>query len=104
MTAAPPEVCACPAATHTKSHHEGSAAPMPFTVIPVSKEQDMKVIVDVDRCELHGECVMAAPEVFDIGDDDTVVRVLDPEPEEKHRAAVQDAALMCPLAAIRIEG
>jgi ferredoxin len=63
----------------------------------------MKVIVDFDHCELHGECLMAAPQVFDIGDDDTVVRVLKPEPDEKDRAAVQEAALMCPLAAIRIE-
>jgi ferredoxin len=63
----------------------------------------MKVIVDFDHCELHGECVMAAPQVFDIGDDDTVVRVIKPEPDEKHRAAVREAALMCPLAAIRIE-
>jgi ferredoxin len=64
----------------------------------------MKVIVDTDHCELHGECLMAAPEVFDIGDDDTVVRVLNAEPDESQRAAVQDAALMCPVAAIRIEG
>jgi ferredoxin len=64
----------------------------------------MKVIVDTDHCELHGECLIAAPEVFDIGDDDTVVRVLNPAPDEDQRTAVQDAALMCPVAAIRIEG
>jgi ferredoxin len=63
----------------------------------------MKVTVDFDRCELHGECVMAAPEVFDIGDDSDVVTVLDPEPGEHLRINLRDAALMCPVAAIHIE-
>jgi len=26
----------------------------------------MRVEVDLDRCEAHGECVMAAPAVFDL--------------------------------------
>jgi ferredoxin len=64
----------------------------------------MKVILDSDRCELHGECTMAAPEVFDIGDDAEVVTVINPEPEEHLRNSVEEAALVCPVAAIRIEG
>jgi ferredoxin len=64
----------------------------------------MKVLVDATKCELHGECVMAAPDVFDIGEDDVeAVTVLNPEPDEKLRNAVEEAALMCPVAAIRIE-
>jgi len=63
----------------------------------------MKVIVDAQRCELHGECMVAAPEVFDIEDDAEVVTVINPEPDESLRAAVEEAVLMCPLAAIRIE-
>lgn len=62
----------------------------------------MKVILDSARCELHGECVMAAPDVFDIDEDD-VVTILNPEPGEELRNAVEEAALMCPVAAIRIE-
>jgi ferredoxin len=42
--------------------------------------------------------------VFDIGDDSDVVTVLDPEPGEHLRNNLRDAALMCPVAAIRIEG
>lgn len=64
----------------------------------------MRVVVDATRCELHGECMVAAPGVFDIVDDEEVVVVLDPEPAEQHRRAVEEAAIMCPLAAIRIEG
>ena len=63
----------------------------------------MKVIVDSDRCELHGECMMAAPEVFTIEDDKGSVTVLNPQPHENLRAAVEEAAMMCPVAAIRIE-
>ncbi len=63
----------------------------------------MKVIVDTGRCELHGECVMAAPDVFAIEDDDEWVTVLDAHPGEHLRSAVEEAAMMCPVAAIRIE-
>jgi ferredoxin len=64
----------------------------------------MKVFVDATKCELHGECVMAAPDVFEIDEDDVdAVTVLNPEPGENLRNAVEEAALMCPVAAIRIE-
>jgi ferredoxin len=64
----------------------------------------MKVIVDSGRCELHGECVMAAPDVFEIGDDKESVTVLNDQPGEHQRSAVEEAAMMCPVTAIRIEG
>jgi ferredoxin len=63
----------------------------------------MKVILDAKKCELHGECVMAAPEVFDIEDDKDAVTVLDPEPGEDQRSAVEHAVMMCPTSAIRLE-
>ena len=64
----------------------------------------MKITVDTTLCEVHGDCVVAAPDIFDIGEDDDVVQVLDPEPGEGLRAVVTQAAKMCPVAAIRIEG
>ena len=36
----------------------------------------MKVIVDLSRCDLHGLCVEAAPEVFEIGDDGARVQIV----------------------------
>ena len=63
----------------------------------------MKVIVDTGRCELHGECVMAAPDVFAIEDDQDSVTVLNDQPDERLRSAVEEAAMMCPVSAIRIE-
>lgn len=63
----------------------------------------MKVTVDASKCELHGECVVAAPEVFAIEDDAKISTVLDPNPPERLRSAVGEAAMMCPMGAIRIE-
>jgi ferredoxin len=63
----------------------------------------MKVIVDTGRCELHGECVMAAPDVFAIEDDKDSVTLLNDQPDERLRSAVEEAAMMCPVTAIRIE-
>ncbi|OYN76188.1 hypothetical protein CG716_22840 [Mycolicibacterium sphagni] len=53
----------------------------------------MRVFVHTDRCELHGECMVAAPEVFDIGDDDEVVTVLNADPGEHLRTAVEEAVM-----------
>lgn len=64
----------------------------------------MKISVDTNLCEVHGDCVVAAPDVFDIGEDDEVVQLLIAEPGEEHRASVVQAAKMCPVSAIRIEG
>jgi ferredoxin len=63
----------------------------------------MRVIVDSKRCELHGECEMAAPDVFAIEDDKDSVTVLNAQPGERLRSAVEEAAMMCPVTAIRIE-
>jgi ferredoxin len=64
----------------------------------------MKVVVDELRCDAHGQCVNACPQVFALDDDDDLVRVLVVEPEESLRASVERAALLCPKAAITIEG
>ena len=33
----------------------------------------MKVHVDMNLCQSHGECVAVAPDVFELGDDDVLV-------------------------------
>ena len=63
----------------------------------------MKVIRDASRCELHGECVMAAPEVFEIEDDKDVVTVINPQPGEELRSAVERAVINCPTSALTVE-
>jgi ferredoxin len=64
----------------------------------------MRVTVDFDACAAHGDCVAAAPEIFDLGDDDDVVRILMPEPPEELRASARAAADACPMLAIEIDG
>jgi ferredoxin len=63
----------------------------------------MKAIVDELRCDAHGLCVDACPEVFALDDTDDVVRLLVEAPDESLRASLERAALVCPKAAIRIE-
>lgn len=63
----------------------------------------MKVKLDTDVCDAHGDCVVAAPEIFDLDDDDDVAKVLMPEPGEDMRDAALEAADSCPVQAITIE-
>jgi ferredoxin len=64
----------------------------------------MKVTVDIYRCDAHGVCVDACPEVFALDDDDDTVRVLIDEPDESLRERVDRAVYICPKAAIAVEG
>ena len=64
----------------------------------------MKVVVDELRCDAHGVCVRECPEVFDLYDDDDMVRLLNDEPDESLRPKLVRATRGCPKAAIRIEG
>jgi len=63
----------------------------------------VKVVVDELRCDAHGVCVDACPEVFALSDDDDKVRVLVAEPDESLREQVHKASIACPKAAITIE-
>jgi ferredoxin len=63
----------------------------------------VRVVVDELRCDAHGVCVDACPEVFALSDDDDKVRVLVEEPDESLREKLYRAAVVCPKAAITIE-
>jgi ferredoxin len=62
----------------------------------------MKVVVDMNKCQDHGQCVFSAPDVFHFDEEGHLGYVR--EPDEALRAEVEDAADVCPLQAIRIEG
>jgi ferredoxin len=62
----------------------------------------MRVVVDWDLCESNALCMGAAPEVFEVRDDD-LLYVLDETPDEALRAKVVQAARLCPKQAISIE-
>jgi ferredoxin len=61
----------------------------------------MRVIVDYDVCESNALCMAAAPEVFEVRDDDNLY-VLDETPGEELRAKVEEAVRRCPKQAITI--
>ena len=61
----------------------------------------MKVVVDFDRCEGHARCMAAAPEVFEVRDDDRSY-VLIEQPDEELRPKVERAVRLCPRQAIEI--
>ena len=63
----------------------------------------MRVIVDFDLCESNALCMKAAPEVFEVRDDDFLYVLMD-EPPEELREKVKAAERACPKTAIRIEG
>lgn len=67
-----------------------------------NKVAPMRVELDVPKCVASGQCVMAAPDVFDQRDDDGVAVLLQEHPGEELLDEVQEAVAICPAAAIRL--
>ncbi|MBP2336185.1 ferredoxin [Saccharothrix coeruleofusca] len=63
---------------------------------------DVRIHVDMDVCESHGQCVFAAPEVFSFDDDDRLR--YEAEPAAGLREDVVRAAGACPVRAIALVG
>ena len=61
------------------------------------------VHTDPDRCCGAGQCVLAAPGVFDQREDDGTVLLLDATPPAALAREVADAVAACPGGAIRLE-
>jgi ferredoxin len=62
----------------------------------------MKVIADLEVCIGAGVCVLTAPDVFDQGADDGLVRVLVAEVPAAEERLVREAVDLCPSAALSI--
>jgi ferredoxin len=62
----------------------------------------MKIVVDYNRCEGNARCVKEAPAVFQTDENDQLV-LLQEEPPEAQRAAVEAAVARCPRQALMIE-
>lgn len=61
----------------------------------------MKVHVDMSICLLHGQCVIAAPQVFSFTDDGSLAWAA--EVDDAQRGDVEAAADACPEQAIVID-
>ena len=62
----------------------------------------MKVVVDFDVCASTGACMQVCPEVFEVRSDGFLYILIE-EPPESLRKQVEQAADMCPTAAITVE-
>jgi ferredoxin len=74
-------------------------------ISPLNTERqalEMQIFVDFETCESHGQCMAAAPEVFEVRDD-LCLYVLNEHPGEELRAKVEEAVRQCPTQAIFIE-
>ena len=61
----------------------------------------MKVTVDYDLCASTGSCMQICPEVFEVRSDGYLY-ILQDEPPEELRPRVEEAAELCPTAAITV--
>jgi ferredoxin len=63
----------------------------------------MKIVVDFDKCKSNAVCMAAAPDLFEVRDDNFLY-VLQEEPGEDQRPALEEAIRTCPTGAISVEG
>lgn len=61
----------------------------------------MKVTVDMDVCEFHGQCTISAPDVFSLPSMNTLE--YDESPSEEYLDEVEEAVDVCPAQAILLE-
>ena len=63
----------------------------------------MKIVADENLCIGAGQCVIAAPGIFDQREDNGIVILLVAEPPPDQVEAVRNAVRQCPSAALSIE-
>jgi ferredoxin len=63
----------------------------------------MKVLIDQDRCVASGQCVLAAPSVFDQRDEDGIAVLLTDTPSADAVEGTREAARICPALAIEVD-
>jgi ferredoxin len=61
----------------------------------------MRINVDLTRCQDHGQCAIAAPDVFRINDEGKLE--YDTEADESQRFEVEEASDVCPVQAIELQ-
>ena len=64
--------------------------------------EPMIVRVDVKVCQGHGQCVLFAPEIFQLNEEGLAVVLVERPESESMRAAAVDAAHACPVRAITL--
>jgi ferredoxin len=63
----------------------------------------MRIMVDEAKCCGSGQCVVAAPQVFDQRDQDGVVVIVNQYPPDTLKSEIERAVRLCPSLAIWVE-
>jgi ferredoxin len=66
-----------------------------------SKERDVRIVVDLNRCQGYAQCVPLAPDVLKLLGEEALA--YDPNPDDSQRQRVVRAAASCPVQAILVE-
>lgn len=62
----------------------------------------MRISADTATCQAYGNCLLEAPDVFDLDDESAAVVVLQTSPPEDLRPAVEAAVRSCPVQALAL--
>jgi ferredoxin len=68
----------------------------------ITTRRTVRVIVDPGKCCGYGECVVIAPDLFQIGDDNRAHPLLTAELSGEDAALARDASYSCPVEAIEL--
>jgi ferredoxin len=84
----------------------GARGPTPVAcrapILGSGVERSGHATVDYELCAGHGQCLLAAPDVFDLPDGSEQVVIVDQDPAESEYGDVVRAAAMCPAQALRV--
>jgi ferredoxin len=61
-----------------------------------------RVIIDGNKCQGHGRCMLVAPEIFDLDDAGLAYALMETVPPEL-RPGAEEAVFTCPENAISLE-
>jgi ferredoxin len=62
------------------------------------------VILDTQNCQAYANCLLTAPDVFDLDEDRGIAIIKQDNPPEELRAVVEEAVRSCPVQALTLEG
>jgi ferredoxin len=61
------------------------------------------VILDTQNCQAYANCLLTAPDVFDLDEDRGIAIIKQDNPPEELRAVVEEAVRSCPVQALTLE-
>ncbi|GAS93853.1 3Fe-4S ferredoxin [Mycolicibacterium canariasense] len=63
----------------------------------------MKIQINRDRCEGHGQCIAVAPDIFDLDDEGIAILLTSESVSEGLAGQAAAAAEVCPVAALMLD-